>query len=320
MKRIGAILFTAFFVTTLLFCQETTPPGLQDAFQLNRQGRFAELVEAAQPLVNDKSLNPLIRGQAAMLVGLGKHQVGKFQESAAAYEQSLRLLSSNTEYSGYYAATLIAYGTLYHDMGRISDAQQLQDKALSIYEKTTDHTGIAMACKSLASIALAGGHKPEGRKYLERAASEAKISGHLNPDFFASLYSMQGKLAELEKKHTDAVTGYRHALTVWELEHGDRHVLVGWGYILLGKANAEAGHTDEALEQMRKGLSILGDTVGPVNVHYLAAELAYAHILSATGSHSQADELAKKDQGLLKNFYSGQCVQCSVSATALALR
>jgi tetratricopeptide (TPR) repeat protein len=319
MKRIGAILFTAFFATTLLSSQEAAQPGLQDAFQLNRQGRFAELVEAAQPLANDKSLSPLVRGQAAMLVGLGKHQVGKFQESAAAYEQSLRLLGSSPQYAGYYAATLIAYGTLYHDMGRIDDAQQLQGKALSIYEKTTDHTGIAMACKSLASIALAGGHKSEGRKFLERAANEAKLSAHLNPDFFASLYSMQGKLAELEKKHAVAVAGYRRALNVWEAEHGDRHVLVGWGYILLGKASAEAGQTDAALEQMRKGLSILGDTVGPVNVHYLAAELAYAHVLDAAGSHSQADDLAKKDQGLLKNFYSGQCLQCSVSVAALAL-
>jgi tetratricopeptide (TPR) repeat protein len=255
-----------------------------------------------------------------MLVGLGEHQVGKFQAAAAAYDESLRLLASKPEYSAFYAATLIAYGTLYHDMGRADDAQRVQNKALSIYLKIPDHTGIAMAIKSLASIELAKGHKSEARKYLERAENEAKIASHLNPDFYASLYTMQGRLAELENKHADSVAQFRRALNIWEVEHGNRHVLVGWGYVLLGKASADAGQTEEALSLLRKGLSILGDTVGPVNVHYLTAELAYARILDAAGSHAQAAQLTQKDQGLLKNFYSGQCVECSVSVAALRLK
>lgn len=290
------------------------------AFQLDRQGRFTELIEAAQPLTTDQTLSVLTRGQAAMLLGLGYHQLGKFQNAAAAYDLSLRLLGSTPQYSAFYAATLIAYGSLYHDMGRTDDAQQLQTKALHLYQKIQDHTGLAMACKGLAAIAAGKARVSEGRKYLARAEDEAKLATHLNPDFYASLYSIEGKLAEVQKKPAEAVDGFRRALTIWQQMHGEKHVLVGWGYILLGQASSQAGDLSGALDQMRKGLTILGDTVGPVNVHYLAAELAYARVLNASGSHSQAEELTKKDQDLLKNFYSGQCVQCSVSVAALALK
>jgi tetratricopeptide (TPR) repeat protein len=294
--------------------------GLSQAYQLDRQGQFSQLIEVAKPLVDDPSLSNVERGQAAMLLGLAYHQEGKFQDSASAYDRSLNLLGPSQDNSLQYAATLIAYGTLYHDMGRPGDAEQLQLKALHIYERDNNDTGIALACKSLAEIALAEGRLSEGRKFLKRAQDESKLDSHLNPDFFASLYSIQAKLSEEEKDPAGAVAGYQRALTLLEQTHGPKHVVVGWAYILLGKANAGVGSYADALDQMRKGLTILDQAMGPVNVHYLAAEMAYARVLDASGAHAQAADLIKRDKSLLQDFYNGQCVQCSVSVAALAMK
>jgi tetratricopeptide (TPR) repeat protein len=294
--------------------------ALSDAFKLDMQGNFAEVIQIAEPLTADPSLAAIERGQAWMLLGIAYHQQGKFQQAANAYDQSLHLLGANPENSAHYAATLIAYGTLYHDMGRSADAERVEEKALHISDQNGDHTGVAMACKSLAATALSAGRVKEGRKYLERTEEEARSALNLNADFFASLSSMQGKLDEMEKKPGDAVAAYRHAVTLLQQSHGNRHVMVGWTYVLLGNATGAVGNYPDALAEMREGLSILDDTVGRMNVHYISSELAYARVLDASGLHDKAQILIKMDEGLLKSFYQSQCVQCSVSVAALAMK
>jgi hypothetical protein len=47
---------------------------------------------------------------------------GRFAEAATAYEQSLRFLANNPEYSAQYAAALSAYAILYRDTARMEIA------------------------------------------------------------------------------------------------------------------------------------------------------------------------------------------------------
>jgi tetratricopeptide (TPR) repeat protein len=320
MKFSARFLPLALLLPTLAYAQSDPNPGLGAVFQLEREGRFSQVVEAATPIATASNESKTQRAQAWMLIGIAYHQQGKFQQSASAYDQALHLLGNAEDYPAQYAAGLISYGTLYHDMGRTAEAEQLQKRALQLYTEHSDLTGMAMAYKSLAGIELGRGHTAEGRKLLQQAVEKARTAPELNSDFFASLASMQGKLAELQRNPADAVAAYQHALELWRSTHGERHALVGWGYVLLGKATAATGSDTEALLDIRKGLLILDHTVGQDNVHYFAAELADAQVLDASGAHDEAKALKQAAQTALQRFYQGQCLQCSVSATALAMR
>ena len=87
-----------------------------------------------------------------------------------------------------------------------------------------------------------------------------------------------------------------------------------------GPSCASARPMRNALDNMHKGLSILGQTAGRYSATYLAAELAYAQVLDALGEHSQALTLRHQAESLLNNLYGNQCAGCRISVTALSRR
>ena len=106
--------------------------------------------------------------------------------------------------------------------------------------------------------------------------------------FYAAVSSAQGWLALLNKDTATAIAAYAHAVELWNDAHGEQHVLTGWGYMLLGKSYAQAGQNDKALEQMRKGLNILNQVIGPSDPKYLAAQISYSQVLDQSGEHDEA--------------------------------
>lgn len=99
--------------------------------------------------------------------------------------------------------------------------------------------------------------------------------------------------------------------------HKGDHQNMGWGYVLLGRAYANAGRTDDAAKEMQQGLSILDRTLGRTNPHYLEAEIAYSRLLDETGAHDAAARLRAADEATLKALYQKQCVGCTISVNAL---
>jgi len=307
-------------VSSFVWGQATPQQELQDAFQLDKQGQFAQVIEQLKPLTTGASMTPPQLGQTWALLAIAYHQEGRYQEAENAYERSLYFLRDNPEYSEQYAAALSAYATLYRDKGDMDAAQKMRMKALRMYEATNDQAGIADECTGPAELAMAQKHTSEARKYLRCAIEASKVARGLTDDFFAALSSTQGWLDETDKNHAAAESEYRHALALWKHQHGEQHFLVGWGYMLLGKSNAGAGDIADALDNMREGLGILENTAGTANVKYLVAELAYSEVLDASGAHTAARELKTKTEQALQDFYRDQCIQCRISAAALSLR
>jgi len=230
----------------------------------------------------------------------------------------LHLLENKGPNAAAYAATLSTFATLYRDMGKLEAAMRREARALSLYEREGNHAGAAVACSCLADLALRRKLIPKARSYLARALQEANLaSGRLDDDCFASLSSKQAWLAELDHNPTAAISGYQHALALREPLHGEQHPAIGLDLMRLGKAYAEAGDISSALENMRKGLDILGQTEGLHSASYLIAETAYVQVLDASGAHSQARELKTKTEEALNNLYRNQCAQCRISVAAL---
>jgi predicted DNA-binding protein len=99
--------------------------------------------------------------------------------------------------------------------------------------------------------------------------------------------------------------------------HKEDHPKIGWGYMFLGRAYADAGRIDEAKDEMKDGLSILSHILGRTSPYYLEAEIAYSRLLDETGAHDAAARLRTADQATLKAYYQRQCIGCTISIDAL---
>jgi tetratricopeptide (TPR) repeat protein len=299
-----------------MFAQIEPAQRLTNAFALEMEGKPASATVELQELLNSGSLDALGSGKAWNILGLAYEEMGEFARSEHAYEESLRILKDLPDNLRDYAMALDGFGGLYVAIGQFEAADKLRTKALGIYEQLADHAGIARAACDLATIAFSQNKVNSGRKYLARAAKEAKVAIDLDDDDRAAITSLLGWQAQLDGDLPTSVSRYRLALDLWRRRHGEEHPFTGWGHLLLGDAQFEAGQLANALEEIKKGVAILDRTVGPQNPHYLIAELAYARILDATGSHAEAARVKAIAESLLKNAYRNQCAGCTISAAA----
>jgi tetratricopeptide (TPR) repeat protein len=320
MRRVSLHLFLAALVSLPVWGQEGAQQKLQDAFLLSEQGQYAEVIELIEPLTSTASLSEPDLGRAWLLLAMAYHQEGQYQEAITAYEQSLQNTGTDLKYASQYAAALHSFAILYRDMGDADTARKMLVKALSVFSEINDHAGVSGVCRSLADVALSQKRTSKARGYLQRAFEASKDANGLNDDSFAALFSTQGWLNEADKDYPAAELDYQHALTLWKHLHGEQHFIVGWGYMLLGKSNAEAGDARDALDNMRAGLGILEKTAGSTNIKFLEGELAYAAVLNASGERAKARELKKAAEETLRDLYRSQCIQCRISAAALSLR
>jgi tetratricopeptide (TPR) repeat protein len=320
MRRLSLHLLLIALASLSASGQESAQQKLQHAFQLNERGQFAEAIELVQPLTSAVTLSGLDLGRAWLALAMAYHQEARYQEATSAYEQSLQILSSDPKYAAQYAGALHTFAILYRDMGDAETAKKILVKALSLFNKLDDHAGATNAYRSLADIAISKKRTREARGYLQQAFEASRDANGLNDDSFAALFSTQAWLNETDKNYPAAELAYQHALALWKHMHGEQHFLVGWGYMLVGKSNAEAGNAQDALDNMRKGLEILEKAVGSTSIMFLEAELAYAAVLNTSGDHAQARDLKATAEEALRNLYGRQCVQCRISAAALSLR
>jgi tetratricopeptide (TPR) repeat protein len=172
------------------------------------------------------------------------------------------------------------------------------------------------ASSDLAGVAFSRQKTNAGRRYLERAIKEAQLANDLDDDDLAAIASMRGWLAQLDGDLATSVLRYRQSLDLVTKRHGEEHPFVGWGYMLLGRAHADVGELTTALPEMNRGLAILGRTLNNQNPKYLAAEIAYSHVLDATGAHQEAAQIRTSAERQWKEGLSRRCSNCTISAAA----
>ncbi len=306
------LLFTAY----PLLAQITPTQRLTDAFALQMEGKPAPAIVELRALLNSSSLDTLGSGKAWNILGLAYEDMGEFALSQRAYEESLRILQDLPDNIRDFAMALDDFGGLYVATGQFEIADKMRTKALGLYEKIEDHGGVARASCDLATVAFSQKKVAAGRKYLTLAVKEARAASDLDDDDRAAVTSLQGWQAQLDGDFTMSIARYRQALDLWRRRHGEEHPFTGWGHLLLGDAQFEAGQLTTALEEIKQGVAVLDRTVGNQNPHYLIAELAYSRVLDATGSHAEAARIKATAESLLKDVNRQQCAGCTISAAA----
>lgn len=289
---------------------------LAHAYALEREGKPAQAIVELQALLDAKSLDTPGNGKAWNILGLAYEDQGNYVNSQHAYERSIRTFESLPNNVKDYAMALDDFGGLYLVTGQPELAVRLRQKAFGLYEEISDHAGMTRASSDLAGLAFTRQKTNEGRRYLERAIKESQLANDLDEDDLAAIASMQGWLAQLTGDLTTCASRYRQSLDLLIKRHGEEHPSVGWGYMLLGRAHADAGDLTTALAEMKRGRAILGRTVDSQNPQYLTAEIAYSHVLDATGAHAEAVQIKAIAERQLKEGLSRQCNNCTISAAA----
>jgi tetratricopeptide (TPR) repeat protein len=301
---------------SLLSAQTNPEKQLVRAFTVEREGKAAQAIATVQTLLDSKSLNAPGTGKAWNILALAYQDQGSFALAQHAYEQSIDLLERLPDNIKDYAMVLDDFGGLYLAMGDPRTAAKIKIKALHLYEKIDDHTGMAIASSDLAGLALSQKRVRDGRKYLGQSLKEVLLPNTLDSDNLAAISSMQGWLAQMDGDVSLAVTRYQASFDLWRKGHGEEHPSTGWGYILLGNAKAGAGALVSAAADMQRGLDILDRTLGRQNPRYMTAEIAYSRVLDRTEAHAEANRMRTGAEEELKEFYRGQYVRCTTGAAA----
>ena len=315
MRSIYILVFLICGVSPALQGQQSPEQQLKQISAIEQAGRFSDVPPAVSQLIQSNPLSQDQLGRANLMLGIANQQRGAFRLAKSEFEQAAQILSKDSAHQGDYAAALDNLARIYLEMGQSDVAFSMEHKILALYGTLKDHGAAARSYVTLASLELNHGHAQQGKEYLSQALREAKHANNLDDDFAATISSTQAWLAQLNGDTGAAISGYERAVTLWTKSHGERHMLTGWGYMLLGKSYAQAGQDHSALESMRKGLSILTQTIGPGNPKYSAAELVYSQVLDHSGAHTDAThlrELAEKD---LEEFNRNGCTDCSANVT-----
>lgn len=309
-------LSVALFVDFQLFGQVTPEQRLTEAYRLEREGKAAPAIIQLKSLLDSKSLDPAGIGKAWNVLGLAFEDQGDFSASRRAFEQSIQAYEGVPNDASDYAMALDDFGELYVTTGKLDLAVRMMERALYLYEAAKDHAGVARASSDLTGALFTQKKIREGRKYLDRALKESRLTNELDDDDLATLASLQGWLAQFDGDLPTSVSRYQQSLDILRKYHGEENASTGWGYLLLGKVQAETGDLSISLTEMVKGLAILGRTLNSQDPRFLSAEIAYSRVLDMAGKRSEARSIRANAEGQLKTFRNRQCVDCTVSATA----
>ena len=313
MKPIKNHFFLVVLAGSTVFAQTNAQKQLQDAFVAEQQGRFDPAIRLTQSVIDSNQLQGVELGRAWIMLGAACEVEGKLTEAQAAFERALRILERDPQAAGDYASALDNYAGFYNDAGQDQIALELWNKTLAMWEKLGDHAALMRSLTKLAGLSIVQHRMRAARRYLERASQEMRLSPDLVADDLAILSETQAWLALAEGHASVAVAGFRRALEIVSRQHGEQHWLTGWEYMLCGKAYAQSGDLDRALENMRKGLAIIDHALGANNPKYFVAQIGYSQLLDQTGSHREAAQLRGAAEQASKDFYRGQCPGCTIN-------
>lgn len=311
-----ACLSVALLADLPLFAQITPEQRLTDAYRLEREGSAGPAITQLKLLLDSKSLDAAGVGKAWNVLGLAFEDQGDFSASRRAFEQSIHAYHGVPNNTAGCAMALDDFGELDVATGQFDSAVQLMGKALHLYEGANDHAGIARSSSDLAGALFSQKKLRQGRANLDRALTESRLTNDLDDDDLAALASLQGWLAQSDGDLATSVSKYQQSLDLLKKRHGEEHAFTGWGYVLLGQVQAEAGDLKQSLPEIVQGLSILRRTLNGQDPRFLAAEIAYSRVLDLAGKRSEARSIRADAEGQLRTFRNSQCIDCTISARA----
>jgi tetratricopeptide (TPR) repeat protein len=317
LKRRIWILFTLLLAPFMVVAQTDPDATIMRAYALEQQDQPASAVALLRPLVDSGTFQGAELGRAWTVLGLAYQDRNDLREAQHAYEQAISILRPMPEEVRDYAAAVNGFAKLYRAQGQFDISISLRLKAVRLYQQIGDHAGVARASQAIASLTLQQGHVKEGLKYLKQTEDEMKATTKLSDDDLATIFSTQAQYARVTNNTSAEIAGYERAIQILKRIHGASSPTLAWEHILLGIAYSDANRFQDALGEMRQGLTVLDRAWGRKDLRYLEAEIAYSEVLNQSGDHKLAASLRATDEATAKEIQRSQCIGCTVSAETL---
>jgi tetratricopeptide (TPR) repeat protein len=307
------------FCILFIFChclwgQNNTEQLLQQASGFEDEGRFEKALDILRPLVGSQQVNAVEAGKIWISMGYANQGKGDFASARRCYEQAAHIFRHEPSGKANYGAALDNLADWYRATGNLRAARKLEKNALEQYQQAGDHAGAAWALMHLAVIELTGKRLFDAQQDVDEADREAGAASNRSDDFVAALYSAEGWLEALEGNTSTVIFDYSQSLAFRACKSC---MLTGWEYVLLGKAYVNDGQLNNGLDDMRKGLVILSSTSGQHSLWYLAAQIAYAHVLDNSGEHAKSVALKAAAERELNALDRGRCASCREGFVAM---
>jgi tetratricopeptide (TPR) repeat protein len=287
------------------------------ALNLIQKGHSASAIEILRPLADRETQASPESARIQTMLGFAYKQGGQYSLARQCYEKALASIGKTPASDPDRATILDYFASLEMNAGNITSAEDLFRQALEIDKRLMDHERLTTLYTHLAALEILKRQFKEARRNLEVATREQQQTGKSETSLLADLYVTRGWLADANNHLREAVDDYSQSVAACEKSYGESHPVVGWSYLLLGKAQGESGDLSQGLDSMSKGLSILKNTVGTNDVRYLLGEIAYSKLLDRTGRHGEAQRLSADAEHSLPDALKTHCRDCSTSVWSL---
>ncbi|HKF46695.1 MAG TPA: hypothetical protein VKB38_05010 [Terracidiphilus sp.] len=316
MKRELCLLVSLF---PICLVSAAAQPGAQQqltrALDFIQRGRPQVAVAVLTTIAQSDQFSASDRGRAYALLGYAYGEEMQFPAAERSFTQAFGLLGAGGKRSYDYAGALSYYAGLLQAKGDLDAAAKAIQEAIELYKQTESHAELSTAYTRMASLEIARKKYKQARAFLAFARSEADAAGLSVPR--ADLDATSGWLDASTGRLREAVADDEAALVDCERQYGEQHMLTGWSWLLLGKAQESDNDLVAASRSMTTGLAILKATVGTNNIRYVAGQLAWSALLDRFGSHAEAARVSSAAKAALSNVRGFECADCTVGVWSL---
>jgi tetratricopeptide (TPR) repeat protein len=221
---------------------------------------------------------------------------GNYIAATTLFRRALRLANSARPPDPLLLATVLNdFGVLCKYTGRFALASRMYRRALKVILSLDDWSNrgdfVATLYHNLGGIAHAGGHCAEGLRYARRGIA---IRRRVRPRDAVSLAADEAALAAILTdcgRSAAALKIYLHVLRRFRRGLGTRHYEVGAVLANLGALYAKSGKRHAAERALRRGVSILEETLGKNHPRTTSALNNLAMVCGQRRKFREADAL-----------------------------
>lgn len=219
----------------------------------------------------------------------------RFHEAENAYSKAIQLMRSGDPAS--LANITDCMGTMYVQMGRFDQGEQLERKALAIRQEQKDSLGVGLSWMHLAMLSLGKHDNANGEMYAELAVER------LVPHIGESTATGEQKMTALTylalarcntNECKDAMAPLKQAMTVAEASYSEKSFPVAYIRFLQGYVDWKRGDNRNAAKLMESGSAGMEAQLGWTHPTFVTAMRQYEGFLVATRRNAEASEVHQK--------------------------
>jgi len=219
----------------------------------------------------------------------------RFDDAERAYGKALELMKGGDPVA--LANVMDCMGTLYVQMGRFAEGEQVEQKALDIRREQKDSLGVGLSWMHLAMLSMGKQDNANGEMYAELAVERLVPEKEKSPATDEQRMTALTYLALARcAAHTckNAMTPLKRAMTIANASYPENSFPVAYVRFLEGYVDWKRGDERTAAKLMKSGAEGMEGLLGWAHPTFISAMRQYEGFLTATLRTAEAMEVREK--------------------------